>query len=298
MAARRAHPEAHQPRQGPVPRPPRQGSGAHQARPHPPPRHHGAGDAAVPRRSAGQPPPLPRRRERDRLLAEGRPQARPRLAHPVALRRPRQGRDGVVPGPRLRGGAGVGGQQRRRRAAPVDLAWRVPARAHLGDDRHRPRHQGHLRGRPRARPPLPHGARPPRRAGPPQGDGQARHPDLGARGRRLHLRGDPGLGGDRLARRRRHRARAGELGVDEGQATAASPASTTRRTRSTRRSSRPFSARPVPGAPVSVPITWDELDDPELRPDGWTIRTIGERLATAGDPLAPLVGVQQRLPSL
>ena len=60
----------------------------------------------------------------------------------------------------------------------------------------------------------------------------------------------------------------------------------------------PFSARPVPGAPVSVPITWDELDDPELRPDGWTIRTIGERLATAGDPLAPLVGVQQRLPSL
>ncbi len=60
----------------------------------------------------------------------------------------------------------------------------------------------------------------------------------------------------------------------------------------------PFSARPVPGGPVSVPITWDELDDPELRPDGWTIRTIGERLATAGDPLAPLVGVQQRLPSL
>jgi bifunctional non-homologous end joining protein LigD len=60
----------------------------------------------------------------------------------------------------------------------------------------------------------------------------------------------------------------------------------------------PFSARPVPGAPVSVPITWDELDDPDLRPDGWTIRSIGERLATSGDPLAPLVGVQQRLPRL
>ena len=60
----------------------------------------------------------------------------------------------------------------------------------------------------------------------------------------------------------------------------------------------PFSVRPAPGAPVSVPIAWDELDDPDLRPDRWTIRTIGERLADAGDPLAPLIGKQQRLPDL
>jgi bifunctional non-homologous end joining protein LigD len=60
----------------------------------------------------------------------------------------------------------------------------------------------------------------------------------------------------------------------------------------------PFSARPAKGAPVSVPITWDELDDPELRPDRWTIRTVGERVAQAGDPLAPLRGLQQRLPQL
>jgi bifunctional non-homologous end joining protein LigD len=60
----------------------------------------------------------------------------------------------------------------------------------------------------------------------------------------------------------------------------------------------PFSARPVAGAPVSVPISWDELDDPDLRPDRWTIRTVGERLAEAGDPLAPLIGRQQRLPAL
>jgi bifunctional non-homologous end joining protein LigD len=60
----------------------------------------------------------------------------------------------------------------------------------------------------------------------------------------------------------------------------------------------PFSPRPVSGAPVSVPITWDELDDPDLRPDRWTIDTIGERLATAGDPLAPLIGMRQRLPPL
>ena len=60
----------------------------------------------------------------------------------------------------------------------------------------------------------------------------------------------------------------------------------------------PFSARPAPGAPVSVPIEWDELDDPDLRPDRWTIRTVLDRLAVAGDPLAPLIGRPQRLPAL
>jgi len=60
----------------------------------------------------------------------------------------------------------------------------------------------------------------------------------------------------------------------------------------------PFSVRPRHGAPVSVPITWDELDDPDLQPDRWTIDDIGERLRTSGDPLAPLIGRQQRLPPL
>ena len=60
----------------------------------------------------------------------------------------------------------------------------------------------------------------------------------------------------------------------------------------------PFSVRPAPGGPVSVPITWDELDDPDLAPDRWTLETVGERLATCGDPLAPLVGLGQRLPGI
>ncbi len=60
----------------------------------------------------------------------------------------------------------------------------------------------------------------------------------------------------------------------------------------------PFSVRPRHGAPVSVPITWDELDDPDLRPDRWTIDDVGDRLRASGDPLAPLIGVQQRLPPL
>lgn len=60
----------------------------------------------------------------------------------------------------------------------------------------------------------------------------------------------------------------------------------------------PYSARPSPGAPVSVPIEWDELDDPDLRPDRWTVRTVLDRLATVGDPFRALLGVRQRLPSL
>ena len=48
----------------------------------------------------------------------------------------------------------------------------------------------------------------------------------------------------------------------------------------------PYSVRPRPGAPVATPITWDELDDPDLRPDGFTIATVPERLDRIEDPWA------------
>lgn len=51
----------------------------------------------------------------------------------------------------------------------------------------------------------------------------------------------------------------------------------------------PYSLRPRAGAPVATPIEWDELDDPELRPDGWTLRTVPRRLADRGDPWEHLV---------
>jgi len=60
----------------------------------------------------------------------------------------------------------------------------------------------------------------------------------------------------------------------------------------------PYSPRPAYGAPVSVPITWEELDDPDLRPDRWTIRTVLDRLAEVGDPFRVLLGTRQRLPDL
>ncbi|MBW3613539.1 MAG: ATP-dependent DNA ligase, partial [Chloroflexi bacterium] len=60
----------------------------------------------------------------------------------------------------------------------------------------------------------------------------------------------------------------------------------------------PYSPRPAPGAPVSVPIEWDELDDPELRPDRWTIRDIPGRIAGRGDPFASVLEDEQELPPL
>jgi bifunctional non-homologous end joining protein LigD len=50
----------------------------------------------------------------------------------------------------------------------------------------------------------------------------------------------------------------------------------------------PYSVRPRPGAPVTAPITWDELERPDLRPDGWTTATMPARLAERGDPWAGL----------
>lgn len=60
----------------------------------------------------------------------------------------------------------------------------------------------------------------------------------------------------------------------------------------------PYSPRPARGAPVSAPIEWDELDDPDLRPDGFTIRTIIERIATKGDLFRDVLHHDQRLPTL
>jgi bifunctional non-homologous end joining protein LigD len=60
----------------------------------------------------------------------------------------------------------------------------------------------------------------------------------------------------------------------------------------------PYSPRPAPGAPVSAPITWDELDDPGLRPDGFTIRSVLPRLETHGDLFSAVLDHRQKLPPL
>lgn len=47
-----------------------------------------------------------------------------------------------------------------------------------------------------------------------------------------------------------------------------------------------FSIRPRANAPVSTPLTWEELPDTE--PSDWTVRTVPERLAEVGDLHEPM----------
>ena len=58
----------------------------------------------------------------------------------------------------------------------------------------------------------------------------------------------------------------------------------------------PYSLRPAPRAPVSTPIAWEELDDKRLRPDRWTIASIGRRVAEVGDLFTATIGGGQDLP--
>ena len=57
-----------------------------------------------------------------------------------------------------------------------------------------------------------------------------------------------------------------------------------------------FSIRARPGAPVSMPISWDELDV-SLKGDAFTLHNIGDRLGVKrGDPWAGYWRRAQRLP--
>ncbi|HEY6736768.1 MAG TPA: DNA ligase D [Candidatus Saccharimonadia bacterium] len=51
----------------------------------------------------------------------------------------------------------------------------------------------------------------------------------------------------------------------------------------------PYSVRPRPGAPVSAPLDWAEVQ-PGLRPEHFTMMNIQARLASVGDLWAPVIG--------
>jgi bifunctional non-homologous end joining protein LigD len=58
----------------------------------------------------------------------------------------------------------------------------------------------------------------------------------------------------------------------------------------------PYSVRPRPGAPVAMPIDWQELSDPLLKPDRWTIRDGADRVAAQGDAWQGIMRHARSLP--
>lgn len=59
-----------------------------------------------------------------------------------------------------------------------------------------------------------------------------------------------------------------------------------------------YSVRPLPGATVSAPVTWEEVASGTLRPRQFTLRTMPERLAASGDVAAGLAASRQALPGM
>ena len=58
----------------------------------------------------------------------------------------------------------------------------------------------------------------------------------------------------------------------------------------------PYAVRALPKAPVATPLHWDELSDRRLNPQGWTVKTIQDRLADGGDPWSGIARTARALP--
>ncbi|MGB9804586.1 non-homologous end-joining DNA ligase [Desulfofundulus sp.] len=57
----------------------------------------------------------------------------------------------------------------------------------------------------------------------------------------------------------------------------------------------PYSLRPLPGAPVSTPLTWPEVEALDVEPTDFNIRTIFQRLKETGDLFRDLLVQEQSL---
>ena len=58
----------------------------------------------------------------------------------------------------------------------------------------------------------------------------------------------------------------------------------------------PYSVRGRPGAHVSTPLYWSEVEDATLNPGQFTMRTIAAELERRGDPWAGMARRRRRLP--
>jgi bifunctional non-homologous end joining protein LigD len=59
----------------------------------------------------------------------------------------------------------------------------------------------------------------------------------------------------------------------------------------------PYAVRARAKAPVATPLRWDELGDRRLDPQGWTVKTIQDRLAEGGDPWRAIARTARALPN-
>lgn len=56
-----------------------------------------------------------------------------------------------------------------------------------------------------------------------------------------------------------------------------------------------YAVRPKPGAPVSAPCTWEEVERGDATPRAYTLRAMAARVAEAGDPWADMLDSAQSL---
>ena len=63
-----------------------------------------------------------------------------------------------------------------------------------------------------------------------------------------------------------------------------------------RNTAAPYTVRALVGAPVSTPLTWEEVAAGSIVPADLTLKTVPERLQKLGDLFAPVLAGGQRLP--
>jgi bifunctional non-homologous end joining protein LigD len=65
-----------------------------------------------------------------------------------------------------------------------------------------------------------------------------------------------------------------------------------------RNTAAPYTLRARPGAPVSTPLSWDDVHGKKIRPADFTLRTVPARIQKLGDLFQPLLTKGAKLPDL